>query len=158
MVFLSGLLEAELGEDGKRARRAAEDAREVAGNAFCIEAISRFVSVERGQIFDADANREIVNGEDLVAHYIAQPDVMVLLLAEIDQQNKISEQEKKRLSLRSASASTLPASSTDGGPRPDAIATTAAPASTATTGPARGRQKRIRSGAMTASSVGSVPS
>lgn len=158
MIFLSGLLEAELGEDGKRARRAAEDAREAAGNAFCIEAISRFVSVERGQIFDADANREIVNGEDLVAHYIAQPEVMVLLLAEIDRQNKISEHEKKRLSSRSASASTSLASSTGDGPRPVATAEPVASSSTAPTARARARRKTSQSGAMTASSVGSVPS
>jgi hypothetical protein len=156
--FLVGLIEAELGPEKTAERRAREDTRQREGDAFAIAAIGRFVTFDRGQIFDEDAGREIVNGEDLATHFIARRDVIIELLAQISLENQLSPEQKKRLSLLSASTPTSPASETDDGPRPDATAGSVAPSTTAPTAPAPDRPDASLSGATTASTPTSVPS
>lgn len=156
--FLAGLIEAEIGPEATRARRAREDARQREGDAFAIEAIGRFVTVERGQVFDADAGREILNGDDLAQYFIARRDVIIELLSTISLENQLTPAQKKKLSSLSDSPPTSPASATGAGPRPAATADAAAPSTTAATGPVPARRVRRRSGATTRSSASPVPS
>lgn len=156
--FLVGLLEAEIGPEAAAARRAREDARQREGDEFAIAAIGKFITVDRGQVYDEDAGREILDGQDLAAHFIARRDVIVELLAQISLENQLTPEQKKKLSSLSASTPSSPGSETDGGPKPDATADAVAPSTTAPTAPASDHPDASPSGATTASTPIAVPS
>lgn len=158
-VTLVGLLEASLPSDEARAvRRAREQAWLERGQQFSVEAIAKFVTIEPGQIFDEDLQREITSGSELVAHYAARPDVLSDLVQEIFLQTRLTPAQKKTLSLLRASATTSAPSETADGPRPDATVASAEPSTTAATVPATAPPAPSPSGATASSSSPDAPS
>lgn len=119
--YLVGLLEAELGTEKTAERRAAEKTRIEESNTFAREALGKFVTVEKGDVIDQTTGREVVNGDDLFDLFQARPDVIVEILASIRLENRLSAEQKKRLSELSASLTTS-APPKASGPIPDATA------------------------------------
>jgi hypothetical protein len=156
---LTVLYEQELGPERTAQRRRDEIARDEAGNAFAMEAITRFVSVEPGQIYDTDIAREVLTGADFAQHFIGgRPQVIFSVMARIFAENRLPDEIKKKLSLQFDSRPTSPASSTAAGPRPAGTAPSAAAPATAATARARGPRGKSLSGPMPRSSAGSAPS
>lgn len=157
-VALRGLLEASLSEEARAKRRQAEHVHKEQGDAFAVEAIGKYVSVEPGQIYDEDRSAEILTGEDLARHFEGRPDVLADLTREIFLQNRLSSAQKKTFSLLRASMAISAASATGTGPTPGATAENAGPSTTAGSAPATGESSPIPFGATALSTATAVPS
>lgn len=94
----------QLDPEEQQRRDARERERAEHGDQFAVEAITAYVTAEPGQIFDEDEHREITSGADLVRHFGNRPDVLALLMSEIWLQNRLSEEQKKKLRLLRAFA------------------------------------------------------
>ncbi len=116
----------ELSVEARAALDKAERDEAARGNTFAVDSITSYVVAEPGQIFDEDEERELTSGEDMVRHYGARPDVLRDLVGEIFLQNRLSEEDKKKLRLLRASMRSSPAPRASGN-APDATAPSAEP-------------------------------
>lgn len=142
-----------------RATREAEELTEAErGNAFAKEVIEQYVTLEPDQVLDEDENRYLTSGADIIQHYGARPDVLRDVVAEVFLQNRLSPEDKKKLSLLRASLRISNEPKPDPGTRPASTAEPVPSSATASAAAATDVPDESPSGSMPTSSSSSVPS
>lgn len=126
-------LELEQSEAERDARRLRDDAEEAFAREFLVESVTKFVTVEPGQLYRRQSQAPITAGADLLQAFAARQDVLQELLSVIYVENCLSDDIKKKLkALSDSEPSSTPATPTAAGDRP---APTATPASDSDSAP-----------------------
>jgi hypothetical protein len=101
------------------------------GNTFATESITAYITAEPNAVWDDDDNCWVTAGADLVRVFGARPDVLRDLVVEIFLQNRLSEEEKKKLRLLRASATGSGDPDSGAGAKPASTAASVEPGASA---------------------------
>jgi len=148
----------ELSAEARAAREVEELAEAERGNQFAKDVIAQYVTLEPDQVFDEDANQYLTTGAEMLEHFGSRPDVLRDLVAEIFLQNRLSEEDKKKLSLLRVSLRTWNEPTPDRGTRPASTAEPAPNAATASDAVATDAPDETPSGSTPTSRSSSAPS